>query len=211
MAVKSGDTVRETAPSSSSPSPKPARGKSTEGQATPGLSAREREAWRSYIIASRRLLEALDLDLTGHDLSIADYEVLAHLSESPERRMRMSELAQLAMVSKSRLSHRMKVMEKAGWVKRESCETDKRGSFAVMTEKGLKAFSQAAPDHVESVRNRFIKHLTTQDQADLARIFDRVTNELREQFLSEVELEASNDPNCPTRVTSGVVKKSRRL
>jgi DNA-binding MarR family transcriptional regulator len=166
---------------------------------TDSLSTREKNAWRSYITASRRLLEALDLDLTGHDLSIADYEVLAHLSESPERRMRMSELAELSMISKSRLSHRMKVMEKAGWVKRESCETDKRGSYAVMTNKGLTAISKAAPDHDSSVKNRFIQHLTHKDQEELTRIFNRVTDELREQFLDEVEANTSTSADCPTR------------
>ena len=98
------------------------------------LNPREMKAWRSYIIASRRLLEALESDLDGHDLSMPDYEVLAQLSDAPDRRMRMSELAEIAMISKSRLSHRMKVMEKAGWVRREVCPEDKRGSFAVMTE-----------------------------------------------------------------------------
>ena len=210
MVAKSGVAVGKKGPTSSRASVKPAAKKNTSTLTTPGLSSRERGAWRSYIIASRRLLEALDLDLTGHDLSIADYEVLAHLSDSPERRMRMSELAELSMVSKSRLSHRMKVMEKAGWVKRESCETDKRGSFAVMTAKGLKAFSQAAPDHVDSVRNRFINHLTHKDQEDLARIFDRVTEELREQFLDEVESESNSSLDCPTRTIGSVVNKSRR-
>ena len=95
------------------------------------LNAREMKAWRAYIIASRRLLEALDTDLVGFDLSMADYEVLAQLSDAPGRRMRMSELAELAMVSKSRLSHRMKVMEKAGWVKRETCKEDKRGYWEI--------------------------------------------------------------------------------
>ncbi|MEI6406045.1 MAG: MarR family transcriptional regulator [Actinomycetes bacterium] len=149
------------------------------------LNPREMKAWRSYIIASRRLLEALDFDLVGHDLSMADYEVLAQLSESPDRKLRMSELAEIAMVSKSRLSHRMKVMEKAGWVRREECLEDKRGYYAVMTEKGWKAIVNAAPDHVASVRNRFVDHLTSKDQEDLAKIFDRVTSQLRGQFINE--------------------------
>jgi DNA-binding MarR family transcriptional regulator len=143
------------------------------------------KAWRSYIIASRRLLDALDADLTDHDLSMADYEVLAQLSDAPDRRMRMSELAEIAMLSKSRLSHRMKVMEKAGWVRREECESDKRGYFAVMTEKGWKAIVKAAPDHVNSVRDRFVDHLTVKDQEDLAKIFDRIQNKLRDQYLEE--------------------------
>ena len=143
------------------------------------------KAWRSYIIASRRLLDALDADLEGHDLSMADFEVLAQLSDAPDRKMRMSELAELAMVSKSRLSHRMKVMEKAGWVRREECESDRRGSYAVMTDQGWKAIVKAAPSHVASVRNRLMDHLTVKDQEDLAKIFNRLQTELRGQFISE--------------------------
>ncbi|MEI6868289.1 MAG: MarR family transcriptional regulator [Actinomycetes bacterium] len=151
------------------------------------LNPREMKAWRSYIIASRRLLEALDVDLEGHDLSMSDYEVLAQLSDAPGRKMRMSELAEIAMISKSRLSHRMKVMEEAGWVKREECLEDKRGYFAVMTDRGWKAIVKAAPDHVSSVRHRFVDHLTSKDQEDLAKIFDRVQGQLRDQFLTEVK------------------------
>ena len=146
------------------------------------LNAAEMKAWRRYIVASRRLLEALDLDLAQHELSMADYEILAQLSDAPERRMRMSELADVAMLSRSRLSHRMKVMEKAGWVKREACPIDKRGYFAVMTAKGWKAIVAAAPDHVESVRSRFVDHLSKGDQAALAEIFERVSESLRKDL-----------------------------
>lgn len=145
------------------------------------LNSGEMKAWRRYIVASRRLLDALDSDLTGHDLSLPDYEILAQLSDAPDRRMRMSELADVAMLSRSRLSHRMKVMEKAGWVKREACPLDKRGYFAVMTPKGWKAIAAAAPDHVDSVRTRFIDHLSKADQVALASIFEKVGNALREQ------------------------------
>jgi len=150
------------------------------------LNPREMKAWRSYIIASRRLLEALDADLDGHDLSMADYEVLAQLSDAPDRRMRMTELAEIAMLSKSRLSHRMKVMEKAGWVRREVCTEDKRGSFAVMTEKGWRAIVKAAPDHVASVRNRFVDNLNVKDQEELAKIFDRLSTKLRDEFVKDL-------------------------
>ena len=100
------------------------------------LNPSEMKAWRQYIIASRRLLDALDEDLAAHDLSMADYEVLAQLSDAPDRTMRMSELAEVAMISRSRLSHRIKVMEKEGWVRREACPDEKRGFFAIMTPKG---------------------------------------------------------------------------
>jgi DNA-binding MarR family transcriptional regulator len=144
------------------------------------LNPAEMKAWRQYIIASRRLLEALDFDLEGHELSMADYEVLAQLSDAPDRKMRMSELADVAMLSRSRLSHRIKVMEKAGWVKREACPIDKRGYFAVMTPKGWKAIVAAAPDHVDSVRARFLDHLNKDDQKVLSEIFGRVTDSLKE-------------------------------
>ena len=143
------------------------------------LNPSELKAWRQYIIASRRLLDALDEDLAAHDLSLADYEVLAGLSDAPNRTMRMSELAELAMISRSRLSHRIKVMEQAGWVRREACPEDKRGSFAVMTPKGWKAIVAAAPDHVESVRTRFLDVLDKGDQKLLAEIFGRVTERVK--------------------------------
>ena len=149
------------------------------------LNAAEMKAWRRYIIASRRLLEALDTDLEGHDLSMADYEILAQLSDAPERKMRMSDLAAQALLSRSRLSHRMKVMERAGWVKREACPSDKRGYFAVMTAKGWKAIVAAAPDHVESVRTRFVDHLSKADQEVVATIFNRIEDSLRKEVVDE--------------------------
>ena len=160
--------------------------KSVQGQKPGGepnwLTPTEMAAWRRYIIASRRLLEALDTDLDQHDLTMADYEILAQLSDAPERRMRMAELAEIAMLSRSRLSHRMKVMEEAGWVRREACPDDKRGFFAVMTPKGWKAIVAAAPDHVASVRSRFVDKLSKADQIVLAEIFERVGNELRAEI-----------------------------
>ncbi len=160
--------------------------KSVQGQKPGGepnwLTPSEMAAWRRYIIASRRLLEALDTDLDQHDLTMADYEILAQLSDAPERRMRMAELAEIAMLSRSRLSHRMKVMEEAGWVRREACPDDKRGFFAVMTAKGWKAIVAAAPDHVASVRSRFVDKLSKADQIVLAEIFERVGNDLRSEI-----------------------------
>jgi DNA-binding MarR family transcriptional regulator len=149
------------------------------------LNPAEMKAWRSYIIASRHLIEALDSDLVDHDLSMPDYEILAQLSDAPDRRLRMSELAEITLLSRSRLSHRMKVMEQAGWVKREACPSDKRGFFAVMTPKGWKAIVAAAPDHVASVRSRFVDHLTVSEQEVLAGIFSRIENSFRCDVIEE--------------------------
>ena len=149
------------------------------------LTPSEMVAWRRYIIASRQLLAALDADLKEHDLTLPDYEILALLSDAPDRQMRMSELARIALLSRSRLSHRMKVMEKAGWLKREPCPVDKRGYFAVMTPKGWKAIVAAAPDHVESVRARFLDHITKADQQVIAQIFERIEIPLRKEVENE--------------------------
>ena len=97
----------------------------------------------------------------------------------------MSELAEIAMVSKSRLSHRITVMEKAGWVRRQACTEDKRGSWAVMTDKGYRAIVKAAPDHVRSVRKRFLDQLSGKDQEALAALFDQLETGLREDFKKE--------------------------
>jgi DNA-binding MarR family transcriptional regulator len=149
------------------------------------LTPSEMVAWRTYIIASRQLLAALDADLKEHDLTLPDYEILALLSDAPDRQMRMSDLAKIALLSRSRLSHRMKVMEKAGWLKREPCPVDKRGYFAVMTPKGWKAIVAAAPDHVESVRARFLDHITKADQQVIAQIFERIGIPLRKEVENE--------------------------
>lgn len=146
------------------------------------LNPDEMRAWRAYIVASRRLYEALERDLAAHGLSMADYEVIAYLSEAPDRRARMSELAEASLLSRSRLSHRMKVLEEAGIVRRESCNDDRRGAFAVLTEKGWQTIVAAAPDHVASVRSRFIDLLSKEEHAALATIFERVGEKLHEHI-----------------------------
>lgn len=143
------------------------------------LTSPEMRAWRAFVIGSTRLAEAFDRDLAPHGLSMADYEVLAHLSEAPDRRLRMSELAEISLVSRSRLSHRMKVLEAAGWVTREVCVDDRRGFFAVMTEAGWRKIVSAAPDHVASVRRHLIDVLTAKELEVLAGAFEKVVASLR--------------------------------
>lgn len=143
------------------------------------LTPAEESAWRKYIVASRRLLEALDDDLATNGLSLSDYEILVHLSDAPERRLRMSDLAEKTILSRSRLSHRIKYMEGKGWVERQKCASDKRGTWAVMTNKGWSSIVKAAPDHVESIRKRFIDQISKADQANIAIAFEKVEQSLR--------------------------------
>jgi DNA-binding MarR family transcriptional regulator len=145
------------------------------------LTPSEESAWRKYIVASRRLYEALDEDLASHGLSLSDYEILVHLSDAKDRSLRMSDLADKTILSRSRLSHRIKYMEGKGWVERQKCDSDKRGTWAVMTTKGWNAIVKAAPDHVESIRNRFIDQISKADQANIASAFEKVEKTLRKQ------------------------------
>ena len=145
------------------------------------LTPAEESAWRKYIVASRRMYEALDEDLTSHGLSLSDYEILVHLSDAKDRSLRMSELADKTILSRSRLSHRIKYMEGKGWVERQKCASDKRGTWAVMTTKGWNTIVKAAPDHVASIRKRFIDQISKADQANIASAFAKVEKTLRNQ------------------------------
>ncbi|WP_431782879.1 MarR family winged helix-turn-helix transcriptional regulator [Streptomyces chumphonensis] len=120
------------------------------------LSNDEQRAWRTHLDVSRLLMYQLERDLQPQGLTMHDYEILVNLSESEDRRMRMSDLAQATLQSKSRLSHQITRMENAGLVRREHCDTDKRGLFACLTEHGWQTMRDVAPLHVESVRRHFI-------------------------------------------------------
>ena len=136
----------------------------------PWLSAAEQESWRAWIAATLLLHDRLGRDLQEqHGLSFADYEILVRLSEHPERRMRMSDLATQTMSSRSRLSHQIDRMERAGLVNREQCSDDRRGTFAALTDHGWDAIVKAAPDHVASVRRHLIEPLGAARFADLGR------------------------------------------
>jgi DNA-binding MarR family transcriptional regulator len=121
----------------------------------------EQAVWRGYLSVMRLLPDRLNASLTrGHGLTLIDYEVLARLSEAPQRRVRMTELAEGALLSKSRLSHQISRMEKEGLVRREPCETDGRGFFAVLTDQGWEKLLAAVPSHVADVREAFITPLS---------------------------------------------------
>ncbi|WP_214411124.1 MarR family winged helix-turn-helix transcriptional regulator [Sphaerisporangium fuscum] len=124
------------------------------------LSDEEQRAWRAHLAAHRLLEHRLDRDLHRFGLSVNDYEILVNLSESPGHRMRMSDLAEATIQSRSRLSHQIARMEAASLVARESCPDDRRGTFAVLTEHGWETIQRVAPMHVANVRYHFIDRLT---------------------------------------------------
>ena len=143
------------------------------------LNRTEMRAWRAYVIGTELMRQQLHRELQeAHDLTIADYEVLVQLSERDGRRMRMSELAGRVASSKSRLSHQISRLEKAGLVRRTTCPDDARGVIAELTDAGLRSLAAAAPTHVAGVRRHLIDLLTPAEQDALATIFERVLDHL---------------------------------
>jgi DNA-binding MarR family transcriptional regulator len=124
------------------------------------LSPAEQRAWRTHLALHKLLMHRLDRELQEYHLSLNDYEILVNLSEGPERRMRMSDLADATIQSRSRLSHQISRMEAKGLVTREDCRDDRRGTFAVLTDEGWETIQRVAPDHVASVREHFVDRLT---------------------------------------------------
>jgi DNA-binding MarR family transcriptional regulator len=146
------------------------------------LHADEDRAWRGWLAMAERLHSQLASDLLADaGLSYADYQVLVHLSEAPDLRVRMSDLASRLDWSKSRASHQVARMEGRGLVRKEDCRSDARGAFAVLTDAGIEQIRAAAPGHVESVRRHFIDLLDSQDLNALCTISTRVLEHLRSQ------------------------------
>ncbi|MDA3023089.1 MAG: MarR family transcriptional regulator [Actinomycetota bacterium] len=128
---------------------------------TKWLNPDEQQSWRSFIAAWTLLNNQLNFELQcRHDLTIADYEILVRLSESEGKRLRMSDLAEATLASRSRLSHQVGRLEATGLLTREECAEDRRGSFAVLTEAGWQALVDSAPTHVTGVRTHVLDVLS---------------------------------------------------
>ncbi|BCJ71123.1 transcriptional regulator [Catellatospora sp. IY07-71] len=153
----------------------------TQTTEVPWLTDQEQRAWRSFLMTSKLVTAELERGMGQHGLSGTDYSVLVSLSEAPRRRMRMSELSHTLLLEKSRLSHQITRMERAGLVRRESCPDDRRGQFAVLTDEGWETIRRVAPFHVELVRSIFIDRLTPAQLAQLAEIFEPLQSSMREQ------------------------------
>jgi DNA-binding MarR family transcriptional regulator len=143
----------------------------------------EQRAWRAFLEADRILLNGLERQLQAESgLSHTDYEILVRLSEAPERTIRMAELADQALLSRSRLSHAIARLEAMDWVERRSCPTDKRGTLAHMTDAGFAAIEAAAPGHVEAVRRFVFDTLTDEQVAQLEAIGDAIRTAVEAQI-----------------------------
>ncbi|MFE2998984.1 MarR family winged helix-turn-helix transcriptional regulator [Nocardia sp. NPDC059246] len=146
------------------------------------LNEEERAAWLAFLSASslleRRLGRQLERD---SGLSHLQYEILVRLAAAPDGELRMTELASTLLNSKSKLTYQVDQLEKAGLVTRRNCRTDLRAVYARLTDGGRKRLEQAAPGHVETVREFFVDAFTPEQLAAVAAGFTEVNRRLREE------------------------------
>lgn len=143
------------------------------------LDNEEQRTWIAWVFSSRLLWEQLERDLQRDAaMPFGYYEILMLLSEEPTRTLRMSELADALQSSRSRLSHAVNRLEELGWVRRESCSTDRRGANAVLTDAGFAALEAAAPHHVESVRQHLFDQLSPEQLRDVREISETLLEHL---------------------------------
>ena len=125
------------------------------------LDAAEQQAWRAYLDATRLLVQVLDRQLEADaGISFTDYELLVKLSEAPDHRLRMRDLADAALSTRSGMTRAVTRLERAGWVRRVECAEDRRGMYAALTPAGLAKLAATAPGHVAAVRAHVFDRLT---------------------------------------------------
>ena len=147
--------------------------------ATRWLTEDEQHSWRAYIMGTTMLMDQLDRELQqAHGISLPEYEILVRLSESPDRSVRMAILADALSYSRSRTTHTVKRLEAMGLIRRESIPGDGRGVAAVMTEVGWDLLVEAAPTHVNGVREHLVDQTNPADFAAVGRAFDNVSDHL---------------------------------
>lgn len=135
--------------------------------------------WRAALRGTALLMDQLERDLhEASGLSLSEYEIMVRLSEVPQRRMRMSVLAEDLVHSRSRLTHTVSRMESKGLVSRCRVDGDRRGVQCMLTEAGYEALQQVAPDHVDSVRAWLVDALTPAELAGVGESFGRVAERI---------------------------------
>jgi DNA-binding MarR family transcriptional regulator len=133
-------------------------------------------AWRSLLEAHAAVTDLLERELERErGLALSKFEVLLKLADAPGGRMRMLELAESVLLSKSGLSRLIDRMEEAGLVRRERCPSDRRGAFAVLTDEGERVLRRAAPVHLRGIQEHFARHLDDDEVRVLAGVLGKVS------------------------------------
>jgi DNA-binding MarR family transcriptional regulator len=153
----------------------------TQTQDVLWLDSEQQRTWRAYLVGTTLLMDRLDRDLrVHHDLSLPEYEVLVRLSECEGHRLRMALLADSLSHSRSRVTHTVTRLERAGLVERVSCTSDGRGVEAVLTAQGYALLQAAAPTNVRGVREYLVDLAGPADFEAVGRVFNAVTDGLVE-------------------------------
>jgi DNA-binding MarR family transcriptional regulator len=139
------------------------------------LDPEELAAWRGMLRAHAELVRELDAELArAHDMPLSSYEVLLFLNDSDQGRMRMSELAESALLSRSGLTRLVDRLERQGLLKRERCESDARGLFAEITPEGRAAFAEARMTHLDGVRRVFLNRFSRDELRTLGGLWQKL-------------------------------------
>lgn len=145
----------------------------------PWLSAEDERLWRRWLRLNALLPNALHAELQADaGLSLPDFDVLVALTDSPDGRVRVSDLARALHWERSRVSHHLTRMERRGLVRRQECPDDGRGSFVVLTAEGRTTIERAAPAHVRHVRSLIFDALTTSEIETMATVVDKILDRL---------------------------------
>jgi DNA-binding MarR family transcriptional regulator len=140
-----------------------------------GLNTVEQTAWRAFLRAHATIVRALEADLLAeHDLPLASYDVLVQLSEAPDSRLRMTELADRVLLSRSGLTRLADRLEREGLIIRQPCPNDARGTLAVLTDAGLARLREAWPTHLRGVEQHVTGRLTQDEIAQLGALLGKL-------------------------------------
>lgn len=153
--------------------------------------AEQLAAWRMFLRAHASLTRRLEADLLfEHQLPLASYDVLVQLVEAPERRLRMTELADKVLLSRSGLTRLVDRLEREGLVRREACETDARGLFAVLTNEGFDRLRTAAPTHLRGIEDYVVSRFDDAELAALGALLGRLLPDAADEGTCGEELSA---------------------
>ncbi|MEX2196103.1 MAG: MarR family transcriptional regulator [Thermoleophilaceae bacterium] len=133
-------------------------------------------AWRGFLRAHAALIKELDAELQAeHGLPLSSYEVLLTLASAEEDKLRMSEIADSVLLSRSGLTRLCDRLERDGLIERSECSTDRRGAYARLTGEGRRRFAAAQETHLAGVRRAFLERLTEKDLRRLADVWETVS------------------------------------
>lgn len=135
-------------------------------------------SWTTFLRAHARVTRQLERELVHeHGMSLAEYDVLVQLVSADDRRLRMSELADRLLLSRSGATRLVSRMEADGLLERESCDSDRRGQWAVLTDAGYQRLRSASPTHLRGVAEHFLDRIPADELRDMERTLERVSDD----------------------------------